>query len=214
MKDGNKLEDVVITAEETQGFYTYSEKDGVYKLDGNGADNIKALADGGNYTYKDEAGYGVSLVITTAYDKKNVSYAEVNSTASANASYTLTFGAVKLNGATVTDLRSAGTINNDVHNIEIDDVSELKAATKVADINADVYFDKGVTFIAVKSLTAKPKSFAAADEEVDTIEKVNAMLAAGDDVEITGAWAPSGAAALAVGAGCWRWQPDRHRRRH
>ena len=141
--DGNTSQEVTIDNNDSQGFYTYGLDNGVYKLDSD-ANNLTATA----LTYDDETGYADNMTITSIYSKGDISY--ISGTATGTA--TLTVNDARLTGVQIIDNRSSSAIASSVYPTEITTVADLKDAVKAGTVVADVYFDNGVTFIAVDSV--------------------------------------------------------------
>jgi X-X-X-Leu-X-X-Gly heptad repeat protein len=144
MNDGSLIESATITDDiNQQGFFTYELTDGVYKL----VDGAGELVNG---TYDDETGYVKDLVITDVYNKNGSSYMSGSGAVTGG---TATISDAKLTGVTIIDNRSDDDKDISLYNGEITTVADLKAAYDAgATITADVYFDDGVTFIAVNAV--------------------------------------------------------------
>ena len=137
----------IITDHNTDaGFYTYSEKDGTYKLEDGTGLNLTAA-------YEDEDGFMAGQVVTGVYNKNGKSYVTF-----ANANNYL--DDIKFNGVTIIDNRGDDAAD-DVYATEITTIAELKDAVERAGVvYVDVYFDKGVKFIAVNAVGALAAEYA------------------------------------------------------
>jgi hypothetical protein len=129
---------------DTQGFYAYEMSDGAYKL----SSYVAGKLPDATYTASDKAeGYVENVVITSVYDKDGVSVIS-------GSVGSVTLNDSKLSGVTIIDNRSTSTINSSTYNQKITSVTELKEAVKIgASVTADIYYNNGVTFIAVDSVS-------------------------------------------------------------
>ena len=153
MEDLTNPAGIIITDDNTnQGFYTYSMDGDNYKLED--ANDLEL-----NAAYDDEDGYMDGLTVTSVYNKSGKAYV----TFADNNNY---LDDVKFNGVTIIDTRSESDIDNSVYNTEIISIADLKDAVEtLAVVKADVYFDDGVTFLAVTSVTS------AGDNIADAVDK-------------------------------------------
>ena len=153
MEDLTNPAGIIITDDNTnQGFYTYSMDGDNYKLED--ANDLEL-----NAAYDDEDGYMSGLTIESVYNKSGKAYV----TFADNNNY---LDDVKFNGVTIIDTRSESDIDNSVYNTEIISIADLKDAVEtLAVVKADVYFDDGVTFLAVTSVTS------AGDNIADAVDK-------------------------------------------
>lgn len=153
MEDLTNPAGIIITDDNTdQGFYTYSMDGDNYKLED--ANELTL-----NAAYDDEDGYMDGLTVTSVYNKSGKAYV----TFADNNNY---LDDVKFNGVTIIDTRSESDIDNSVYNTEIISIADLKDAVEtLAVVKADVYFDDGVTFLAVTSVTS------AGDNIADAVDK-------------------------------------------
>ncbi|MCB6900376.1 S-layer homology domain-containing protein [bacterium 210917-DFI.7.65] len=143
MEDLTNPAGIIITDDNTnQGFYTYSMDGDNYKLED--ANDLEL-----NAAYDDEDGYMSGLTIESVYNKSGKAYV----TFVDNDSY---LDDVKFNGVTIIDTRSESDIDNSAYPTEIISVADLKDAVETpCVVKADVYFDNGVTFLAVTSVDSK-----------------------------------------------------------
>lgn len=127
-------EDVTIDkdGETDQGFYVFSEDDGVYELKTDSSNNM---------TDKEVDSKSEGYVTGVTFDStKN------NTVSSTDGKFT----AVSFANATVMDTRSSSAKKADIYSSDIDSVSALSAAIKKGDVKADVYVENGkVIFVAV-----------------------------------------------------------------
>ena len=140
MEDLTNPAGIVITDDNTtQGFYTYSMDGDNYKLED--ANELTL-----NAAYDDEDGYMDGLTVESVYNKGGKAYV----TFANNRDY---LDDVKFNGVTIIDTRSESDIDNSAYPTEIISVADLKDAVEsTGSVVADVYFDEGVTFLAVTSV--------------------------------------------------------------
>ena len=124
-----------------RGFYVYSEKDGVLKLESTPMVSASVGATG----YEDEAGPEENLVIDEVY--KNALFGTTDAD----------FNDINFVGdLLIIDNRSDSEISADpYYTSPITSIPDLAGAIKAgANVSADIYFDDGATFIAVNSLAA------------------------------------------------------------
>ena len=140
MEDLTNPAGIIITDDNTdQGFYTYSMDGDNYKLED--ANDLQL-----NAAYDDEDGYMNGLAVESVYNKSGKAY--VTFVDSNNY-----LDDVKFNGVTVIDTRSESDIDNSAYPTEIISIADLKDAVETTgSVVADVYFDDGVTFLAVTSV--------------------------------------------------------------
>ena len=111
-----------------------------YKLED--ANELKLNAD-----YDDEDGYMDGLTVTSVYNKSGKAYVTFSDSKLTD---------VKFNGVTIIDTRSESDIDNSAYPTEIISIADLKDAVETpCVVKADVYFDDGVTFLAVTSVDGK-----------------------------------------------------------
>ena len=137
--EDNSEQDVVLDDNYGQGFYVYSESNGVLKLEN--ADKLTLTA-----AYDDEAGPVENLVINEVY-KTTLFSTTANH-----------FDDIRFNSVTIIDNRSQSDIDNSLYPTEITTIADLKDAVEAGGtVMADIYFDDGATFIAVDSVNTLPK---------------------------------------------------------
>ena len=141
MEDLTNPAGIIITDDNTdQGFYTYSMDGDNYKLED--ANELKLNAD-----YDDEDGYMDGLTVTSVYNKSGKAYVTFSDSKLTD---------VKFNGVTIIDTRSESDFDNSAYPTEIISIADLKDAVETpCVVKADVYFDDGVTFLAVTSVDGK-----------------------------------------------------------
>ncbi len=173
MEDLTNPAGIIITDDNTnQGFYTYSMDGDNYKLED--ANDLEL-----NAAYDDEDGYMSGLTIESVYNKSGKAYV----TFVDNDSY---LDDVKFNGVTIIDTRSESDIDNSAYPTEIISIADLKDAVETpCVVEADVYFDNGVTFLAVTRVDGKGQS-AVDDAENDGYNFVGDIAVNGSEVTATG----------------------------
>ena len=115
-----------------QGFYVFSEDDGVYELK---TDSSNKMTD----KEVDSKSEGYVTGVTFDSTKNNTASSKDN-----------VFTAVSFANATVMDTRGSGDKKADIYSSDIDSVSALSAAIKKGDVKADVYVENGkIIFVAV-----------------------------------------------------------------
>ena len=173
MEDLTNPAGIIITDDNTnQGFYTYSMDGDNYKLED--ANELTL-----NAAYDDEDGYMDDLTVTSVYNKSGKAYV----TFADNNNY---LDDVKFNGVTIIDTRSESDIDNSAYPTEIISIADLKDAVETpCVVVADVYFDNGVTFLAVTSVDGKGQS-AVDDAEGDGYNFVGDIDVNGSEVTATG----------------------------
>ena len=164
--EDNTSKDVVLDDDYAQGFYVYSEKDGVLKLES--ADILTLTA-----AYDDEAGPVENLVIDETYQ---------SSLFSTTANF---FNDIRYNNVTIIDNRTQDVIDADLYDTEITTVADLKDAVKEGgSVVADIYFNDGATFIAVDSVGNRAND-AVDKAEADGYTFVVAPVVDGNNVSVS-----------------------------
>lgn len=146
--DDNTTKDVTVDDNYEVGFYTFSEKDGVYELEA-----ATLLGNSANLTYDDEEGALEDVTITGVYNKNGVS--TITGTVTKNEK-TVTLNDVSAKNLLVFDNRGDAK-DNDKYSTEITTIGDLKDAVKdEADVHkvvkADLYLNDGVTFICITAV--------------------------------------------------------------
>ena len=178
----NESIDATITTDggqNKQGFFSYEITDGNYKLK---AYTGGKLADS-TYTATDKGeGYVENLVINSVYEKNGVTM--ISGTVG-----NVTLTDAKLVGATIIDNRGSSDIDASVYNQTITTTTDLKDAVAAGKtVTADIYYDDGVTFIAIDSVATGYKvthGTVTANGLTISAPVVNAEIAGGATVDVT-----------------------------
>ena len=167
--EDNSTKDVVVDDDYAQGFYVYSETDGVLKLES--ADALTLTA-----AYDDEAGSVLDLTIDDVYKTSLFSTTATH------------FNDIRFNDVMIVDNRSQSAIDGSLYPVEITTIADLKEAIAAGgNVVADVYFNDGATFIAIDSVGNRGNS------AVDYVEGTSynwrgaTVTVNGNDVTATGA---------------------------